>query len=168
MKIGCLQLSPGKGELNSNISRVDAVLQKGIPDQLDLLVLPELAFSGTGFKSSCEALPHVESTASGISPIWAKAMALKHDCTVVIGYPERERSQLGRESVALYNSLAVVNNDGELLSNYRAVHLQPGDEYWAQESRTGFHSEWIPGFGQMVLGLSMDIKRALRCSQFSG
>lgn len=45
MKIGCLQFAPVKGDANANISSVDSILGKADPE-LDLLVLPELAFSG--------------------------------------------------------------------------------------------------------------------------
>lgn len=47
MKIGCLQFASVKGDVNNNLSRADAVLLKANADDLDLLVLPELAFSGT-------------------------------------------------------------------------------------------------------------------------
>lgn len=46
MRIGCLQFAPVKGDINNNLSRADAVLLKADTDNLDLIVLPELAFSG--------------------------------------------------------------------------------------------------------------------------
>lgn len=46
MRIGCLQFSPQVGDIENNLNRADAVLSKANPDELDLLVLPELAFSG--------------------------------------------------------------------------------------------------------------------------
>lgn len=46
MRIGCLQFAPRVGDVNNNLSRADAVLSKSSPEGLDLLVLPELAFSG--------------------------------------------------------------------------------------------------------------------------
>lgn len=48
MKIGCLQFAPRLGETGYNLNRADAVLAaSGLgPGDLDLLVLPELAFSG--------------------------------------------------------------------------------------------------------------------------
>lgn len=50
MKIACLQFAPGVGDIDNNLNRADAVLDKaGLDelDHLDLLVLPELAFSGS-------------------------------------------------------------------------------------------------------------------------
>jgi len=50
MKIACLQFAPQVGDVDNNLNRADAVLNKATAedlDGLDLLVLPELAFSGT-------------------------------------------------------------------------------------------------------------------------
>lgn len=47
MRIGCLQFAPRVGDIDNNLNRADAVLNRADPDNLDLLVLPELAFSGT-------------------------------------------------------------------------------------------------------------------------
>jgi predicted amidohydrolase len=52
MRIGCLQFAPQVGDTNNNLNRADAVLHKGNPEGLDLLVLPELAFSGEFFPMS--------------------------------------------------------------------------------------------------------------------
>lgn len=49
MRIGCLQFAPQVGDVDGNLSRADAVLSRADPDDLDsldLLVVPEMAFSG--------------------------------------------------------------------------------------------------------------------------
>ena len=49
MRIACLQFAPQVGRVSDNIARADAILSKADPEELDgldLLVLPELAFSG--------------------------------------------------------------------------------------------------------------------------
>lgn len=46
MRIGCLQFASQVGDVDNNLNRADAVLSKANPDDLDLLVLPELAFTG--------------------------------------------------------------------------------------------------------------------------
>lgn len=49
MRIACLQFAPQVGDVSNNLNRADAVLSKADPaelDNLDLLVLPEMAFSG--------------------------------------------------------------------------------------------------------------------------
>ena len=46
MRIACLQFATRVGDVENNISRADAILEKANPKDLDLLVLPEMAFSG--------------------------------------------------------------------------------------------------------------------------
>lgn len=47
MRIGCLQFAPQVGDVDNNLNRADEILNRTNPEDLDLLVLPELAFSGT-------------------------------------------------------------------------------------------------------------------------
>lgn len=46
MKIACLQLASEMGKVKSNMRKADAILGGAQPDEIDLLVLPEMAFSG--------------------------------------------------------------------------------------------------------------------------
>lgn len=49
MRIACLQFAPQVGDVSNNVTRAEAVLDKADSDELenlDLLVLPEMSFSG--------------------------------------------------------------------------------------------------------------------------
>jgi protein N-terminal amidase len=46
MRIACLQFNPQVGDVDNNLTRADRVLSRANPENLDLLVLPEMAFSG--------------------------------------------------------------------------------------------------------------------------
>lgn len=46
MRIACLQFAPELGKIQENIRRADMLLEHVSSGQCDLLVLPELAFSG--------------------------------------------------------------------------------------------------------------------------
>ena len=46
MRIACLQFDPELGRLPENIARANVLLEAASPQNLDLLVLPELAFTG--------------------------------------------------------------------------------------------------------------------------
>ncbi|KAK3946066.1 carbon-nitrogen hydrolase [Diplogelasinospora grovesii] len=161
MRIGCLQFAPQVGDVENNLNRADAVLAKADSmalDSLDLLVLPEMAFSGYNFKSLQEIMPYLEPSGSGISALWARTTALKYDCTVAVGYPEKvnmshRRSQAGPE---YYNSLIVVNGDGETVANYRKSFLYYTDETWALEG-DGFYAGEVGQFGKVAMGICMDI-----------
>ena len=56
MRIACLQFDPQVGEVSRNVHRADAILQEAVPGELDLLMLPELAFSGIFNSVRCTML----------------------------------------------------------------------------------------------------------------
>jgi len=46
MRVACLQFVPLVGDVENNISRADAILERAELKDLDWIVLPEMAFSG--------------------------------------------------------------------------------------------------------------------------
>lgn len=110
---------------------------------------------GYNFKSVEDILPYLEPTGSGISSLWARTTALKYDCTVAVGYPEQVVTP-GLQSPApeYYNSLIVVNGDGETVANYRKSFLYYTDQTWAREGH-GFFKGNIGNFGQVAMGICM-------------
>ncbi|KAI1310182.1 carbon-nitrogen hydrolase [Xylaria venustula] len=157
MRIGCLQFAPQVGDIDDNLSRADAVLSRADPESLDLLVLPELAFAGYNFKSLQEISPFLEPQGSGISALWARTVALRLNCVVTVGYAEKEdEDSKWPTSPEYYNSVIVVNTDGETITNYRKSFLFYTDETWALEGG-GFYGGSIPQFGNTAMGICMDI-----------
>lgn len=158
MRIGCLQFSPQVGDVDNNLNRADAVLSKANPQDLDLLVLPELAFSGYNFKSLQHISPYLEPTASGITSLWARTTALKYECVVTVGYPEKvDLTPKWPASPEYYNSAITVNADGETIANYRKSFLYYTDETWALEGPDGFFDGEIEGLGNVAMGICMDL-----------
>ncbi|TEA17952.1 Protein N-terminal amidase [Colletotrichum sidae] len=158
MRIGCLQFAPQVGDIDNNLNRADSVLSKADTDDLDLLVLPELAFSGYNFKSLQHISPYLEPSGSGITSLWARTTALKYNCNVVVGYPEKvDVSNQWPTGPEYYNSAIVVNGDGETIANYRKSFLYYTDETWALEGNAGFFEGWIPGLGNASIGICMDL-----------
>ncbi|KAI8633272.1 hypothetical protein F5Y19DRAFT_295068 [Xylariaceae sp. FL1651] len=158
MRIGCLQFAPQVGDIDNNLNRADAVLSKANPEDLDLLVLPELAFAGYNFKSLQEISPYLEPKGSGISALWARTVALKLNCVVTVGYAEKvDVKPKWPTSPEYYNSVIVVNPDGETIGNYRKSFLYYTDETWALEGQDGFYDAVIPGLGTTSMGICMDL-----------
>ncbi|KAI0150184.1 carbon-nitrogen hydrolase [Xylariaceae sp. FL1272] len=158
MRIGCLQFAPEVADRNNNLNRADAILSKANPQNLDLLVLPELAFTGYNFKSLYHINPCLELKGSGISALWARSVALRFNCVVTVGYPEKVDVKLRwPTSPEYYNSVIVVNPDGETIGNYRKSFLYYTDQTWALEGPDGFYGGSIPGLGQTAMGICMDI-----------
>ncbi|KAK4100097.1 hypothetical protein N658DRAFT_138846 [Parathielavia hyrcaniae] len=161
MRIACLQFDPQVDDVDNNLNRADDILGQANPDdldRLDLLVLPELAFAGYNFRSLQHIAPCFEGAGSGITSAWAQATALKHDTTVVVGYPEKvDVSARWPASPEYYNSALVVNGDGDLVANYRKSFLYYTDETWALEGPDGFFKGEISGLGNVALGICTDL-----------
>jgi predicted amidohydrolase len=109
---------------------------------------------GYNFKSLRDISPFLEPSGSGISSLWARTTALRHNCVVVVGYPEKaDVAHKWPSSPEYYNSAIVVNAEGETIANYRKTHLYYTDETWALESSKGFFRGFIPGLGQTAMGI---------------
>ncbi|OAT13256.1 N-terminal amidase [Blastomyces gilchristii SLH14081] len=122
MRIATLQLSPRRGDVEGNIRRANALvddldmrlmrLKRGAqPDGgssmpagsgvsagalaglLDVLVLPEMAFTGYNFPSLEAIRPYLEPTTSGPTAEWARSAARRLGCVVCVGYPELAEAQ---------------------------------------------------------------------------
>lgn len=101
----------------------------------------------------------MEHSGSGISSLWARTIALKYDCTVVVGYPEKvDVAQKWPTGPEYYNAAIVVNGDGETVANYRKSHLFMTDEKWALENPRGFYKGFLVGLGRTAIGICMDLK----------
>ncbi|KAF3930064.1 hypothetical protein ABW19_dt0203979 [Dactylella cylindrospora] len=176
-RIACLQLDPKIGKVQENIHKADGILEKtfGIEDvqgKIDILVLPELAFTGYNFDSKSSIRPYLEPTTAGISTQWAQATSKRLKCYTIVGYPELangynppkkqprpthydpfsdtpidvDSDDEVEDNVQeySYNSCVVTSPDGEVVMNYRKTFLFEVDEVWASEGS---------GFGSLTLNL---------------
>ncbi|KJZ70054.1 hypothetical protein HIM_10558 [Hirsutella minnesotensis 3608] len=114
--------------------------------------------TGYNFKSLQEITPFLEPSGSGITALWARTTALKYNCVVTVGYPEKvDVSPKWPTGPEYYNAVIVVNGDGETIVNYRKSFLYYTDETWALEGGRGFYGGFIPGLGNTSIGICMDI-----------
>jgi predicted amidohydrolase len=158
MRIGCLQFAAKVGEIKDNIALADRILANASPKNLDLLVLPELAFTGYNFKSLHAIAPFLEPTAAGPSATWANATAQNLNCAVVVGYPETvDVSKKWPTSPEYYNAAVAVSPSGATLANYRKSFLFYTDETWALEGPDGFFGGEFDGIGNVAMGICMDL-----------
>ncbi|ORZ14116.1 carbon-nitrogen hydrolase [Absidia repens] len=135
------------------MTKADQMLDRYQPGDIDILVLPELAFTGYVFESIDEIEPYLEDTCTGPSVSWAKKQATRLSCFVVVGYPEK---YVDGEELIRYNSQCFVNRQGELVKTYRKAFLYETDENWASEG-PGFETIDIPELGKVGLAICMDI-----------
>ncbi|KAL4916809.1 carbon-nitrogen hydrolase, partial [Aspergillus aurantiobrunneus] len=161
MRIATLQIASKLGDVEANIKRADQLLRNagirapgggtvvGVEEaRFDILVLPELALTGYNFPSLEAIKPYLEPAGQGPSASWARETAKRLRCKVSVGYPEIEvetdHNELRKETY--YNSLLVVDEEGNVLLNYRKTFLYYTDETWASEGRAelGFHQLTFP------------------------
>ncbi|KAK4621616.1 hypothetical protein CLAFUW4_06921 [Fulvia fulva] len=165
MKVAVLQFNPHLGSVERNMKHAEHLLDQHRDVQLDLLVLPELAFSGYNFPSLEAIRPFLEPTANGPTTKWAVHMAQKRRCTVTVGYPEiaNERRTDGSLITKNYNSTVTVAPTGDVLANYRKSFLYYTDETWAEEgfrstaTGTPFFASQLGDLGLVGHGICMDI-----------
>ncbi|RMZ73260.1 amino-terminal amidase [Pyrenophora seminiperda CCB06] len=173
MKIAILQFAPEVGQVPQNIQRAEKILQRTqIPEDLDWLVLPELAFTGYNFHNLEEIKPFLEPTTSGVSTQWAQRIAKHHNCHVTIGYPEiTVPSKNPSDTQTQYNSTVTINPQGLIIHNYRKSFLYYTDETWASEGPGSFshklanpaspdapfYSGQLGDLGNVTMGICMDI-----------
>ena len=87
MRVATLQFNPTLGAVGHNIQRATALLDASNLTHIDVLVLPELAFSGYNFPNLAAIQPYLEPTAAGPSTQWAIETARRGNFHVIVGYP---------------------------------------------------------------------------------
>lgn len=149
MIIASCQFDPQWGDVEGNMKTCDRLLESYTSDDIDVLILPEMAFSGYVFHSKEEIEPYLEDAETGPTVQWAKKQALRLKSYVVVGYPQKFDESTN------YNSLCFVDPKGNLIATYQKSFLYETDENWAEEG-PGFVSMDVKG-NQVGLGICMDI-----------
>ena len=165
MRIATLQFTPTFGAVVSSIASAEAILESSILngqlEDLDLLVLPELAFTGYNFPNKDAIARVLEMRGGGPSTRWAMQTARKLRCTVAVGYPELGKTSTNHDKFLAYNSLVFVDASGDIAAHYRKSHLYYTDETWAEEGEEGFLLCDLPLRGTRRIkaagGICMDI-----------
>lgn len=116
LNLALFQARPAFRSANEAITDLDTALTRAAATGADMLVMPELYFSGYGSAEAVRAAAQVQGSSSLRA---AGDLAARHGIGLVLGYPEKC-------GCALHNSAAVFDRGGRLISNYRKVAL-PND-----------------------------------------
>lgn len=122
VRIALLQYDPKFGRADDNIEKVDAMFANVTPGSIDILLLPEMAFTGYMMKDINEARCYLEiPSQEEDSPtvIWAKRTSKRLGCYTLVGFPE-----LDSMYCMAWNSLLVVDTNGELQVGARACRSE--------------------------------------------
>lgn len=143
LRIALFQLNPQIGQLEQNIVRTLALvekLKKKAPNRSpDVVVFPEFALTGYSFRSKDEIMEYTCKMNEGPSFQLAQKVSKTFNCYTVIGYPEKFTDH--NNALKLYNSAVVVDPQGNLVFNYRKSFLYDTEENWdCEENPNGFET----------------------------
>jgi len=116
LTLALFQAGPAFRSTEEALADLDTALTRAAAAGAGMLVTPELYFSGYGSAMVVRAAAQVQGSPSLRA---AGELAARHGVGLVLGYPEKS-------GCALYNSAAVFDRGGHLISNYRKVAL-PND-----------------------------------------
>ena len=148
--IALLHLAPRPGEIEANRSALDQAVRRAAANGARLIVTPELAVSGYGFRD----LIGTGWIADGQTALfaWAGTLARETRASLVLGTPEA-----APEDGALYNSMVLFAPDGSVVGRHRKVNaLQVGSESWSTPGdRTSVFA--IEGIGRVGFFVCADM-----------
>jgi len=121
MRIGLGQIEPRIGEIDENLQKTRRILGQAKKDDIEILVLPELANSGYAFDSKNEAFQSAERVDEGEFSQLLREWSSKGGA-VISGLCERD-------SKRIYNSAVAFANGSHILT-YRKVHLFNKEKLW--------------------------------------
>ncbi len=114
VRVACAQYAIRDGDPEANLESSLRAIRQAASEGTDLVVLPELANSGGGFRSREHALQLAEPSSDGPTPQAWKTAATEHGIHIVGGFLEHDGDEL-------YNSAAVIGPDYS--GSYRKTHL---------------------------------------------
>lgn len=134
LKVGFYQFRPQFGNVQRNLQKVVNALRQ---TEADIIVLPELAFTGYYFKNRAEAKSLAEDPKS--SPTVARLVALcqDRDFFLVAGFAEKKRDKI-------FNSALLLGPTG-LIHTYRKLHLFNEEKVWFDPGDTPLSVQKVRG-----------------------
>lgn len=112
LRVGFFQFAPKFGEVETNLSKIVSALRNA---EADIIVLPELAFTGYFFQDRSELASLAEDPAKSPTVSSLIALCRDRDFFLVTGFAERSTDKI-------FNSALLVGGDG-VLHTYRKLHL---------------------------------------------
>lgn len=148
-KAGVVQFSPSYGAVDRNLDRLESLVAEAASQGAQLVILPEMAWTGYLWPRAEELRPLAEPVASGLGQDRMAEWARRWNLVVVYGFPEAAEG-------VLFNSQGIAVPDGTRYPVYRKTHLFEADEWWAVPGDTGYQ-QWDSPWGNLGSGICMDL-----------
>lgn len=152
---------------SENIEKAALMAEKAAEKGANVILLPEL-FERPYFcqERRYEYYSYAESVEENAAVKRFRAVAKKLSAVIPVSFYERDGN-------CLYNSIAVIDANGELLGVYRKTHI-PDDHYYQEKfyfspGNTGF-KVWNTVFGKIGIGICWDqwFPETARCLAING
>lgn len=130
MRVGYVQFAPVFGEKEKNIETILRLLDLGVKQGADLLVLPELCNTGYVFRSREEVESLSEEIPEGGTTEALIKFAEKGNIYIVAGLCEKEDEKY-------FNSAVLLGPKG-FIDTYRKAHLFHREKLWFSRGNTPF------------------------------
>lgn len=114
VKISILQMSSVIGSIDANINKVNKLVSDSLPQDCDVLVLPEVWTVGWACNKFSDC---AEDITKGNSIIFLKELAKKYNVNIIGG------SIIENRGGKYYNTTPVINRNGDLVTTYSKNHL---------------------------------------------
>lgn len=121
IKITIAQVEPFQGELKKNMIKAIKIIKDASNQGSQLVVFPELFY--TGYFNKRQKFYELSEKKDGKLFRILKRLAIKNNICIIMGYSEKDGGNY-------YNSLMFINEDGNILCNYRKFYC------WKEESKT--------------------------------
>ncbi|KAJ3362948.1 Carbon-nitrogen hydrolase [Allomyces javanicus] len=152
MKIGFCQFEPKFKDPDANFATINEWTEDMEPGDVDVLMLPEMGFTGYTFKDLDDIRPFLESH-DGRTVQWCQRTARRLNAWVVAGFPS---TVVENGAPKYYNSMCVVDRTGAVVTIYHKHFLFEKDERWAHEGPS-FRAVQNTEFGTVGFGICMDL-----------
>ncbi len=147
-QVAAIQYGPTLGEKEKNISDLLELVARAIEHGARLIVLPEMATTGSCWISRDEIAPYTESIPGPTTERFAY-LARQHDCYIALGMPE-----VDPDTQAFYNSVVLLGPAG-IIGTYRKLHSSISDPRWARDGDLGV-PVWDTPIGRLSALICMD------------
>lgn len=121
--LALLQHEPTPCDITASIRRIEQNLINSAEQETDLLLVPEASL--TGYNISIQEAQSIATERDSQTTEKIQTICRKHSTALAYGFIEREGNDL-------YNTVQVIDSNGEQLTHYRKTHL------WGDLDRTLF------------------------------
>lgn len=133
VNVACVQMFPKINDKTYNIKKMEQFVHQTMQEhpQTQMIVFPETIVTGIeGDPSIFEDM--AETIQDGESILAMSKLAKQYGVYILYGYAQRDEV----DPKVIYNSIAVIANDGSVMGNYHKVHLFAPAETWNRAGDT--------------------------------